>query len=162
MQGRFFFQWFVLISLFIIALVMEIAPWPAGFQGFKPAWLVLTLLYWVLAVPRKVNIGCAFTLGLVWDLVLGSTLGIHALVVSVFTYFIALNHQLIRNLSLWLQSLLVILFIFAVRSGVFLIELLLNDPQFHSQEIFGAIISGILWPWLFLLLRKIRHQIGLK
>ena len=44
MQGRFFFQWFVLISLFIIALVMEIAPWPAGFQGFKPAWLVLTLL----------------------------------------------------------------------------------------------------------------------
>ena len=57
MQGRFFFQWLVLISLFIIALVMEIAPWPAGFQGFKPAWLVLTLLYWVLAVPRKVNIG---------------------------------------------------------------------------------------------------------
>ena len=132
MQGRFFFQWFVLISLFISALVMEIAPWPAGFQGFKPAWLVLILLYWVLAVPRKVNIGCAFTLGLVWDLVLGSTLGIHALVLS------------------------------AVRSGVFLIELLLNDPQFHSQEIFGAIISGILWPWLFLLLRKIRHQIGLK
>ena len=80
----------------------------------------------------------------------------------IFTYFIALNHQLIRNLSLWLQSLLVIIFIFAVRSGVFLIELLLNDPQFHSQEIFGAIISGILWPWLFLLLRKIRHQIGLK
>ena len=95
MQGRFFFQWFVLISLFIIALVMEIAPWPAGFQGFKPAWLVLILLYWVLAVPRKVNIGCAFTLGLVWDLVLGSTLGIHALVLSVFTYFIALNSQFI-------------------------------------------------------------------
>ena len=59
------------------------------FRHFKPAWLVLVLLYWVLAIPNKVSIGWAFLLGLVWDLILGSTLGIHALVLSVTVYFVA-------------------------------------------------------------------------
>lgn len=36
------------ILCFVVALVMELAPWPAGFQAFKPSWLILVLLYWTL------------------------------------------------------------------------------------------------------------------
>lgn len=161
MKGRFLFQWFVLICIFIIALVMEIAPWPTNFQSFKPAWLVLVLTYWVLSIPNKINIGCAFILGVVWDLVLGSTLGLHALVLSVFAYLIAANHLILRNLSLWFQSILVILLVFAIRLSIFFIEFAVNTAQFQPQEIFGALISGILWPWVFLLLRKIRQKLDL-
>lgn len=49
MQGRFIFQWATILFFFVVALVMELAPWPAGFQAFKPSWLVLVLLYWSLA-----------------------------------------------------------------------------------------------------------------
>ena len=42
---------------FVVALVMELAPWPAGFQAFKPSWLILVLLYWTLALPDRVSIG---------------------------------------------------------------------------------------------------------
>ncbi|EFM94769.1 hypothetical protein appser9_4720, partial [Actinobacillus pleuropneumoniae serovar 9 str. CVJ13261] len=31
-----------------------------------------------------------------------------------------------------------------------------------TQEILGAIISGILWPWIFLLMRQIRRQLRLR
>lgn len=161
MKGRFLFQWFVLICIFIIALVMEIAPWPTNFQSFKPAWLVLVLTYWVLSIPNKINIDCAFILGVVWDLVLGSTLGLHALVLSVFAYLVAANHLILRNLSLWFQSILVILLVFAIRLSIFFIEFAVNTAQFQPQEIFGALISGILWPWVFLLLRKIRQKLDL-
>ena len=41
MQGRFIFQWATILCFFVVALVMELAPWPAGFQAFKPSWLVL-------------------------------------------------------------------------------------------------------------------------
>ena len=123
MQMRLILQWATIIVFFVVALVMELAPWPAGFQAFKPSWLVLVLTYWVLAIPNKVSIGVAFLLGVIWDLVLGSTLGIHALVLSIAFYFVAKNYLVLRNLSLWFQSLLVILFVFAIRFALFLVEL---------------------------------------
>ncbi|MBF0752046.1 MULTISPECIES: rod shape-determining protein MreD [unclassified Pasteurella] len=161
MQMRLIFQWATILFFFIIALVMELAPWPIGFQAFKPAWLILVLTYWVLAIPNKINIGLAFLAGVIWDLVLGSTLGIHALVLSIVFYFIAKNHLILRNLSLWFQSLLIIIFVFVIRFLIFLVELFLHSATFNWQEIFGAIASGILWPWVFLLMRKIRRKVGL-
>ncbi|OOF48163.1 rod shape-determining protein MreD [Rodentibacter trehalosifermentans] len=161
MQLRLILQWATIFLFFIVALVMELAPWPMGFQAFKPAWLVLVLTYWVLAIPNKISIGIAFWIGLIWDLVLGSTLGIHALVLSIAFYFIAKNHLILRNLSLWFQSLLIIIFVFLIRISIFLIELFLHSATFNWQEIFGAIASGILWPWVFLLMRKIRRKVGL-
>ncbi|OOF35537.1 rod shape-determining protein MreD [Rodentibacter heidelbergensis] len=161
MQLRLILQWATIFLFFIVALVMELAPWPVGFQAFKPAWLVLVLTYWVLAIPNKISIGVAFWIGLIWDLVLGSTLGIHALVLSIAFYFIAKNHLILRNLSLWFQSLLIIIFVFLIRFSIFLVELFLHSATFNWQEIFGAIASGILWPWVFLLMRKIRRKVGL-
>lgn len=161
MQLRLILQWATIFLFFIVALVMELAPWPVGFQAFKPAWLVLVLTYWVLAIPNKISIGIAFWIGLIWDLVLGSTLGIHALVLSIAFYFIAKNHLILRNLSLWFQSLLIIIFVFLTRFSIFLVELFLHSATFNWQEIFGAIASGILWPWVFLLMRKTRRKVGL-
>ncbi|MGQ0286403.1 rod shape-determining protein MreD [Pasteurellaceae bacterium 22721_9_1] len=161
MQTRFLVQFISLCLIFIIALVMEIMPWPAGFQSFKPSWLVLVLTYWALSIPEKVSIGSAFVLGVLWDLVLGSVMGVHALVLSLFMYLVARNHILLRNLSIWLQSLLVVVLVFGIRIGVFIVELLIHNATFHWQEIFGALISGLLWPWLFLLLRKIRLKLQL-
>ena len=162
MRSHFIVQISMLLCVFIVAMVLEIIPWPAGFQAFKPSWLVLVLTYWVLAIPNKISIGTAFAVGVMWDLILGSTLGVHALVLSIYAYLLAINYLILRNLSLWMQSLLVMLFVFAIRLTVFLIELLLHSATFNWQEIFGALISGILWPWVFLLLRKIRRQLGLR
>lgn len=161
MQMRLILQWATILLFFIVALVMELAPWPLGFQAFKPSWLILVLLYWVLAIPNKVNIGFAFLLGVIWGVVLGSPLGIHALVLSIAFYFIAKNHLVLRNLSLWFQSLLVIIFVFAIRLAIFLVEFFLHSAAFNWQEIFGAVASGILWPWVFLLMRKIRRKVKL-
>lgn len=161
MQGRFIFQCFVLSSIFIIALVMEIAPWPVGFQSFKPAWIVLVFTYWVLSIPHKVSIGWAFIIGIIWDMVLGSTLGVHALVMSMFAYVITAGHLILRNMSLWMQSLLIVALVFAIRLSIFFIEFLLHSATFNWQEIFGSLASGVLWPWVFLLLRKVRRQLNL-
>ncbi|HHE8745441.1 TPA: rod shape-determining protein MreD [Haemophilus influenzae] len=161
MQTRFILQWFTILSFFVIAFVLELAPWPLGFQMLKPAWLVLVLLYWILAIPNKVSIGWSFLLGLTWDLVLGSTLGVHALVLSTSMYIIAKNYLILRNLSLWFQSLLVVLFVFIIRLLIFLVEFSLHTAFFHWQAILGAFASGLLWPWVFLLMRKIRRKVKL-
>lgn len=162
MRGNLFFQLFVLAAIFIATLVLEIMPWPAGFQGLRPAWLVLVLTYWALALPNKISVGTAFVMGIIWDLILGSILGIHALILSIAIYFVAKHHLILRNLSLWLQSLLIMGFIVLVRFSIFLVELVLHSAEFNSQELLGAVISGVLWPWIFLLMRQIRRQLRLR
>ncbi|MDO4431336.1 MAG: rod shape-determining protein MreD [Lonepinella koalarum] len=159
MTKQFFGQWLSLLCIFVVALVMELAPWPTSLHYFKPAWLVLALLYWTLFIPQKVSIGWGFMLGLVWDLILGSVLGIHALILSIATYIIAANHQLLRNLSLWQQSLLVVGYIFIIRLAIFVLEFLIHTADFHWQDILGACISGLLWPWVYLLFRVIGHKL---
>ncbi|WGE51343.1 rod shape-determining protein MreD [Actinobacillus equuli subsp. haemolyticus] len=162
MRANPIFQILVLISIFMIAFVLEIMPWPIGFQGLRPNWVILVLIYWALALPNKVSVGTAFVAGIVWDLVLGSILGIHALVLSIAIYFVAKYHLILRNLSLWLQAILVMLYVVAIRFLIYFVELVLHSAEFNSQEVLGAIISGILWPWIFLLMRHIRRQLGLR
>ena len=162
MKTHWLIQFFMVICTFLVALVMEITPWSAEFQAFRPSWLVLVLLYWVLALPNKISIGWSFVVGLIWDLSLGSILGVHALVLSIFAYLIASNHLVLRNLSIWLQSILVILSVVAIHIAIFLIELFMHSARFNPQELIGALISGILWPWVFLLLRTLRRKFGLR
>lgn len=162
MKQNAIFQILVLTFIFIVAFVLEIMPWPIGFQGYRPAWVVLVLIYWALALPNKISVGTAFVAGIVWDVILGSILGVHALVLSVSIYFVAKHHLILRNLSLWLQSLLVMLYIALIRLSIFFIELVLHSAEFNTQEIIGAIISGMLWPWVFLLMRHIRRKLQLR
>lgn len=156
------FQILVILAIFIVAFVLEIMPWPIGFQGLRPTWIVLVLIYWALALPDKISIGTAFLAGVVWDLILGSILGIHTLVLSVAIYFVAKYHLILRNLSLWLQSLLMIAYIVLIRFAIFVVEFVLHSAEFNAQQILGAAISGVLWPWIFLLMRHIRRQLRLR
>lgn len=162
MRENIIFQLLVLTFIFVIAFVLEIMPWPVDLQGLRPSWVILVLIYWALALPDKISVGTAFLAGIVWDLILGSILGIHALVLSIAIYFVAKYHLILRNLSLWLQSLLVIAYIALIRCFIFFIELVLHSAEFNTQEIIGAIISGILWPWIFLLMRHIRRGLHLR
>ncbi|SQE31313.1 Rod shape-determining protein mreD [Mannheimia haemolytica] len=51
------FQILVIIAIFVVAFVLEIMPWPVGFQGLRPTWVVLVLIYWALALPDKMSVG---------------------------------------------------------------------------------------------------------
>ena len=162
MSSKTFWQLVAVLCTFLVALILDIAPWPKDLQYFRPSWLVLVLMYWILAIPNKVNIGAAFVLGIIFDFVIGSVLGVHALIFSIFAYFIARGHLVLRNLSLWFQSILVVFFVIGVQFGIFVVEYTLHKVTFNSEELVGALFSGILWPWLFLLLRKIRRQVKLR
>ncbi|KAE9534692.1 rod shape-determining protein MreD [Ursidibacter arcticus] len=162
MRQNAIFQLLVLVFIFMISFVLEIMPWPAGFQGLRPAWIALVLIYWALALPDKISVGTAFIAGIIWDVILGSILGMHALVLSIAIYFVAKYHLILRNLSLWLQSLLVMLYIALIRFVIFFVEFVLHSADFNVQELLGAVISGVLWPWIFLLMRQIRRGLHLR
>lgn len=149
---------FVIAVSFLIALVLQIIPWPGVVELLRPSWLLLVTIYWVLALPHRINVGTALCLGLLWDLLVGSTLGIRGMMMAIVIYLAALNFLVLRNMALWQQALLVGLLSILAEALIFFGEYLIQDVSFNSMVLWVGLINSILWPWMFLLMRKIRRQ----
>ena len=62
----------------------------------RPAFLVLTVLYWSITAPRAGGIALGFVGGLALDVFQGAVLGEHALALAFVTYVAVREHQKIR------------------------------------------------------------------
>lgn len=148
----------VIGTSFIFALVLQTIPWPGLLDLLRPSWLLLVTCYWVLALPHRVNVGTALVLGLLWDLLIGSTLGIRGMMMSLIIYIIALNFLVIRNMALWQQAIIIGLLTILMQVLIFFGEYLIQDVVFNPLSLWAGTINCILWPWMFLLMRRIRRQ----
>ena len=52
-----------LLVTYVIALTLMVMPMPATFDVFRPDWVTLVMLYWIIALPHRVSIGTALILG---------------------------------------------------------------------------------------------------
>lgn len=143
---------------FLIALILQTIPWPGGLDLFRPSWLLLVTCYWVLALPHRVNVGTALILGLIWDLLLGSTLGIRGIVLSCSVFLVAINFLVIRNMALWQQAIFIGAISILAKLLEFGGEYIIQDVVFNPLSLWAGLINCILWPWLFLLMRRVRRQ----
>ncbi|MEL0629390.1 rod shape-determining protein MreD [Psychromonas aquatilis] len=141
---------------FFVSLVAAIFPLPIMFNAFRPDWMVLVVFYWIIALPHRVNIGHSFILGLTLDILLGSILGMHALLFSLLAYFTSMNYQRIRNFTLVQTTLLLGLFIFVSKIVLYLIASSMQEIILHRHYFWSVFISMLIWPWFFLFMRYLR------
>ena len=148
------------ISL-IVGMIMLILPLPDWVRIYRPDWVALILIYWSMALPKRVGLWTAFIAGLLVDSLLGTLLVHHALALVVITYLNLNVHLRIRVLSLPQQSLYVFSLlvisqlIISWMSGIMGLTIPL-------QAVFGAPLIGMLmWPLAFVILRDIRRKVML-
>lgn len=148
----------IIILTLLLALIANIMPMPLGVDPFRPDWVLAVLLYWCIALPSRVNIITAWVMGLLLDILLGSILGVHAAAMALSVFIATVNYQKIRNFSLWQQALIVGVLAALYHLVVFWLQRLLLDVVFLPSYLYPVFTTIILWPWAFLLLRKVRRQ----
>lgn len=146
----------VIYLSFFIGLVCAIFPLPIMLNAFRPDWMILIIFYWVLALPQRVSIGHAFVLGLLLDLLLGSILGMHALLFSVLAYAISISYQRIRYFTLVQTTLLIGGWILLSKITLYFITSSFQDIVLHKYYFWSIFTSMLIWPWFFLFMRFIR------
>ncbi|MDY6942878.1 MAG: rod shape-determining protein MreD [Pseudomonadota bacterium] len=151
------FQWIVLIATFVVAIGLTIVPLPQWVDIARPEWVALTMIYWCMAMPWRVSIGTAWCLGLLLDVLQGATLGQHALALVLVAYLIQRFYLQLRSFPVWQQSLVVMLLLLVYKFPLFWISGMSSrvEPVLGWQAV---IASGLLWPWVFALLRGIRRH----
>lgn len=157
-----FSQRMVIALTFLVALVAAIMPLPLSVDEFRPDWVLVVLLYWAMAAPSRVNIGIAWLIGLVLDILLGSTLGVHGGAIAISTFIVVGSYQKIRNFSVWQQALIIGTLSALYHLTVFWIQYFLTDAVFVINFLYPVVSTVLLWPWAFLLLRKIRRHFQIK
>ena len=140
----------------VMAMSLNIAPWPQQVIVFNPDWLLLVLIYWTLAVPERVGIFNGFIVGLLTDVLTGRMLGQHALTYSLIAYMCLKLHKRLRQFPLIQQGLFIFLCLLISQLLIFWIENTQSATRFQTS-FWLPIISGTLcWPLVYSLLRKLR------
>lgn len=152
-QGRL-----TIVATLCVAMLLTILPMPEWARPFRPQWVTLVLLYWAIALPHRVGVGSGFVAGILLDVLTGTLLGQHALGLSVVTFIAIQLHQRIRVFPFWQQSLgvlvmlviehLLALWVTGATRGV------APGLIYWSSPLIGA----LLWPWVFVTLRKVRRH----
>jgi len=151
--------WVIWVS-FALALLLSVAPMPAFMETGRPLWLALFLTAWTLALPHRVGMTTAWVLGLAADVLYGSLLGQNALILTFITFLVLSLHQRLRLFPMWQQSL-VLLVVFGLAQ---LVQLWLNALTGNRPPtllfILPALVSALLWPWVYGALRLIRQRLS--
>jgi len=155
-------KYLVIYLSLLAALVLMILPLPDWAQIYRPNWMALVLIYWSMALPKRVGLWFAFFCGIILDTSLGTLLGQHTLALVLI---IAINmnfYQRIRVLALAQQAIYVFVLLLINQVVVAWVEGFLGRTT-PLLAFFGAPFVGMLiWPWVFVVLRDIRRKAAMR
>ncbi|AJE22414.1 rod shape-determining protein MreD [Azotobacter chroococcum] len=147
--------WLIWAS-YLVGLLLSVAPMPGFMEVGRPLWLAMFITYWILAVPQRVSMTVTWLLGLAMDVLYGVLLGQHALTLTLIAFLMLTLQQRVRMFPLWQQSL-VLLVVFGLAQ---LVQLWLNALAGNRPPtlafLLPALVSALLWPWVFTALRSLR------
>ncbi|GAB4391226.1 MAG: rod shape-determining protein MreD [Gammaproteobacteria bacterium] len=147
----------ILLTLFL-AFMLNILPLPYWAIWLRPEWVVLVMLYWVIALPHRFGIGWAWLIGLLFDALNGTLLGEHALAFALIAYCAIKIHRQLRVFPLWQQAMVIFILLLVYEIFTLLIQVMLADISRVWWFWPPALTSMLLWPWLFILLRDCRRR----
>jgi rod shape-determining protein MreD len=151
-------RWVIVLSL-VFAGVLAVLPLPGWLELWRPDWVALVLVYWVIALPQRVGLLTVWLVGLLVDVLKGTLLGLNAGVLTLIAYAALTLYQRMRMFTSLQQSGVLLLFI---GTGQLLVFWVLTASGHNTADnlafLFPALSSALLWPLVFFCLRYCRRS----
>ena len=149
-------KFFAILLSLIFSVILTISTFPLG--SFSPDWTQLFLIYWILAAPLSIGLLSSWVVGLVLDVVLGSTLGINALMYTIISYLVFKIHHIARYITVFQQSIVIIAILLIKFTLVLWIDSILSINNYNISLYWSCLTSALCWPLVFYSLRAIRRK----
>ena len=146
----------VIAATVLAAWMLAVLPMPEWAVAFRPEWALMVLVYWGMAVPRRVSIGWFWLVGLALDVLLGTLLGQHALALALVGWVVGRLHLQIRVFPVWQQALVIVALVSLYEFVLFWTDGISGTRSDLRWE--PVLTTALLWPWVFLLLRQVRRN----
>ena len=147
----------IILGTFIVALMLSQIPLPTFLEWWRPEFVALFVIYWILALPQRFGVGSAWVLGFMLDSLKGSTLGINAIALTIIAFSTLMLHKRMRMYPLWQQAF-VVFFLIVINQLIFYwFQAFTGTTEGNFSFLLPALVSAVLWPWVFVMLRSIRR-----
>lgn len=147
----------IILLTFIVSIVLSLVPLPDLLTPLRPEIVTLTLIYWCMALPTRIGLGAAWTLGLFMDVVRDTLLGQHALAFTLVIFFVLQLHQRIRVFPFWQQALSIGGLILIQVALVLWIKGILGEKADLWIALIPVVTTSLLWPPVFIFMRFLRR-----
>ncbi|MDI1277027.1 rod shape-determining protein MreD [Methylobacter sp.] len=140
----------------VMAMCLRIAPWPSFLSGINPDWVLLVLIYWTIAVPERIGIFHAWTVGLLTDVLTGRVFGQYALAYTLIIYFCLILHKRLRQFPLPQQGLFIFFCLLFSQILLFWLKNIQHPAQLHTSFWLPVFTGTLCWPLIYTALRRVR------
>jgi rod shape-determining protein MreD len=152
-------SWFILLTI-IIAGLLGIMPLPNWLEIWRPEWIAVVLVYWVIALPHRIGLFTAWTVGFFVDVLEGSLLGLNAITLTLIAYIALSLYQRLRMFTPLQQSTTILMLVGISQLLIFWVLTATgqNTPP-NLMFVVSALSSALVWPLVFVLLRYGRRTL---
>jgi len=130
----------------LVALILTVLPLPPWLDAVRPAFLVLTVLYWSVYAPWTGGIALGFFAGLLLDVFQGPVLGEHALALALVTYMAVREHQRVRSKPAIQQAMFVLVALILYEVVLFMIDGWTGHPVTSPLRWVHTVTGALIWP----------------
>ena len=148
----------IIAATFAVALVLSVVPVPNWAEQFRPDWVGLVLIYWCMATPQRVGIGTGWLVGLLQDVLYGALFGQYALSKAIIAFLAVKLHLRIRVYPPWQQAIGVLVMLAIGQLFIIWVRAVIGKPAAGFSFWTPSIVSMVIWPWVFVILRDIRRR----
>lgn len=150
---------FIVIPItIIVAFLLTLLPMPEWALWMRPAWVLMVLIYWSMALPYRVNVGIAWITGIFLDVMNGTLFGEHALALTLVIYLVVRMSSRLRMFPLLQQGLCVLLLTLVYQFTLFCIQGFIGELPKSWAYWLTSVTSMLLWPWISIIMNDSRRR----
>lgn len=157
--------WLILTSILLAMLLAVLhlpESWPAWLGWLRPSWVAMVVFFWVMELPHRLGLVSAWILGFLLDVLFADPLGLNGALLASITYIGWRFYERFRMYSVVQQGVVVFLLVLASEVVRLVVQDLAFDRGFSWGVLFPAVTSMFVWPFVYVLLQRLKFQVGVE